>query len=173
MKKIIRHICLFLSALVTGCIGVPENVKPVDNFDMRKYLGKWHEIARLDHSFERGLIKVTADYTLGEDGGIIVLNRGFDPRRKKWKEIEGKGYLVGDPSVGRLKVSFFGPFYGGYNIIELDRNDYQYALVCGPNKSYLWILARDPMIDREIVKRLVAGAASLGFDTGQLIYVEH
>ncbi|MFC1515387.1 lipocalin family protein [Thermodesulfobacteriota bacterium] len=173
MKKIIRHICLILSALVTGCVGMPENVTPVDDFDIGKYLGRWYEIARLDHSFERELIKVTADYTSGEDNRIIVLNRGFDPKSQKWKEIEGKGYLAGDPSVGRLKVSFFGPFYGGYNIIELDRDEYQYALVCGPNKSYLWILARDPMIDREIVNRLVSRAMSLGFDTERLIYVEH
>jgi apolipoprotein D and lipocalin family protein len=172
MKKILHRIFLVVSALLTGCVGIPENVTPVDNFDINRYLGTWYEIARLDHSFERELTKVTADYRPGKDGGITVLNRGFSPGKNRWKQTEGKAYFIGDPTVGRLKVSFFGPFYGAYNIIELDRENYQYALVCGPDTSYLWILARDSGIDPETVSRLVSKAASLGFDTDRLIYVE-
>ena len=173
MKKILHRIFLVVSALLTGCVGIPENVTPVDNFDIHRYLGTWYEIARLDHSFERGLTRVTADYRPGKDGGINVLNRGFSPGKNRWKQAEGKAYFIGDPTVGRLKVSFFGPFYGAYTIIELDRENYQYALVCGPDKSYLWILARDPGIDAETVNRLVSRAAALGFETDRLIYVEH
>ena len=91
----------------------------------------------------------------------------------QWREAEGKAYFIDDPQTGRLKVSFFGPFYGGYNIIRLDHSGYRYALVCGPDKSYLWLLARSPDLDRTIVAELVSYAAGLGFDTSQLIYVRH
>jgi len=169
MKKI--SIVLFL--LLTGCIGIPDNVKPVDNFRLEKYLGQWYEIARLDHSFERGLSRVTANYSLRDDGGVRVLNRGYSEKEKKWKEAEGKAFFVKRPDQGYLKVSFFGPFYGSYVVFELDHEDYQYALVCGPNKSYLWILARSPEIKQELKDMLIAKAATLGFDTSRLIFVDH
>jgi apolipoprotein D and lipocalin family protein len=105
--------------------------------------------------------------------GINVLNRGYDPEKQKWKEAEGRGYFIGDRETGRLKVSFFWPFYGGYNIIELDKTDYQYALVCGPDRSYLWILARTPGLDPAITRRLVSKARELGFETDKLIYVKY
>ena len=140
MKKII----LLLVCLLTGCIGIPENVKPVDNFKLEKYLGKWYEIARLDHSFERGLSRVTADYSLRPDGGVKVINRGYSAKDNKWKEAVGKAYFVKGPDQGFLKVSFFGPFYGSYVVFALDHENYQYALVSGPDKSYLWLLARSP-----------------------------
>ena len=159
--------------LTTGCTGMPDGVTPVTEFDVNRYLGTWYEIARLDHRFERGLEKISANYSLRDDGGIRVVNRGFNPERGQWQEAEGKAYFVEDPQTGRLKVSFFGPFYGGYNIIELDHAGYGYALVCGPDLSYLWILARQPVIDTGIVKKLVDRAASLGFDTGKLIFVSH
>jgi apolipoprotein D and lipocalin family protein len=160
---------LFLS----GCVGAPNNVQPVKNFELQRYLGTWYEIARLDHSFERDLQQVTATYSLRDDGGVRVVNKGFNPKKNKWKEAIGKAYFVGDSDIGQLKVSFFGPFYGGYNIIELDKVNYQYALVCGPNLSYLWILARRPELSKSIVDRLVAKANSLGFATEQLIFVKH
>ena len=160
---------LFLS----GCVGAPNNVQPVKNFELQRYLGTWYEIARLDHSFERDLQQVTATYSLRDDGGVRVVNKGFNPKKNKWKEAIGKAYFVGDSDIGQLKVSFFGPFYGGYNIIELDKVNYQYALVCGPNLSYLWILARRPELSKSIVDRLVAKANSLGFATDQLIFVKH
>ncbi len=169
MKMILITLILFLS----GCVGIPENVKPIDNFELDRYLGKWYEIARLDHSFERGLTRVTADYTLLEDGGVRVLNRGFSKKDNKWKQAEGKAYFVKSSQQGFLKVSFFGPFYGSYIIFELDHKNYQYALVCGPNKSYLWILARTPLIDESIKDMLIAKAQAAGFDTSKLIFVEH
>jgi len=159
--------------LLTGCVGAPNNVQPVKNFELQRYLGTWYEIARLDHSFERDLQQVTATYSLRDDGGIRVVNKGFNPKKNKWKEAIGKAFFVGDSDIGQLKVSFFGPFYGGYNIIELDKVNYQYALVCGPNLSYLWILARRPELNKSIVERLVAKANSLGFATDQLIFVKH
>jgi len=159
--------------LLGGCVGAPEHIQPVDGFELNKYLGTWYEIARLDHSFERGLEQVTANYSLRDDGGVKVINKGFNPNKNKWKQAEGKAYFVGEPDIGQLKVSFFGPFYGGYNIIELDKTNYQYSLVCGPNLSYLWILARDPQLDKAIVDKLVAKAKSLGFATDKLIYVRH
>ncbi|HOG06801.1 MAG: lipocalin family protein [Syntrophales bacterium] len=168
-----KKIAIVLLLLLTGCVGIPEQVKPVDHFKLEKYLGRWYEIARLDHSFERGLTRTTADYSLRDDGGVRVLNRGYAPKEKAWKEAEGKAYFVKGPDQGYLKVSFFGPFYGSYIIFELDRENYQYALVCGPDKSYLWILARAPEMKQDVKDALVAKAAGLGFDTGNLIFVDH
>ena len=168
-----RKTSMLLVLLLTGCVGIPENVKPVDNFRLEKYLGKWYEIARLDHSFERGLTRVTADYSLRDDGSVRVLNRGYSEKEKKWKEIEGKAYFVQRPDQGYLKVTFFGPFYGSYIVFELDHDNYQYSLVSGPDKSYLWILARDPVLKEDIKGILIAKAAALGFDTSKLIFVEH
>jgi apolipoprotein D and lipocalin family protein len=140
---------------------------------LEKYLGDWYEIARLDHSFERGLTRVAANYRLRDDGGIRVLNRGYSVKENSWKEAEGKAYFVKGPDQGYLKVSFFGPFYGAYIVFELDHENYQYALVCGPDTSYLWILARAPELKKEITEMLIAKAAALGFDTDQLIFVAH
>lgn len=159
--------------LLSGCVGIPENVKPVENFKLEKYLGKWYEIARLDHSFERGLSRVTADYSLRDDGGLKVINRGYSVKDNKWKEAEGKAYFVRGSDQGYLKVSFFGPFYGSYIVFELDHENYQYSLVSGPDKSYFWILARTPQINENIKNVLIAKAAALGFDTSKLIHVSN
>ncbi len=168
----LRKCCWFAIVFLTGCVGAPDQVQPVKHFELQRYLGTWYEIARLDHSFERDLQQVTATYSLRDDGGVKVVNRGFNPNTNKWKEAVGKAYFVGDPDIGQLKVSFFGPFYGGYNIIELDKVNYQYALVCGPNLSYLWILARQPDLDKSIVDELVMKAGSLGFAADELIFVK-
>jgi len=169
----IRKILLVLVLLLTGCVGIPENVKPVDNFKLEKYLGKWYEIARLDNRFERGLNRITAEYRLRDDGGVRVLNRGYSATENKWQEAEGKAYFVKEPDQGYLKVSFFGPFYGSYIVFDLDRENYQYALVCGPDKSYLWILSRTPEMKPDLKDKLIAKAAALGFDTNKLIFVDH
>jgi len=168
-----RKISIVLILLLTGCMGIPENVSPVDGFRLEKYLGTWYEIARLDHSFERGLSRVTANYSLRDDGGVRVLNRGYSEKEKRWQEAEGKAYFAQRPDQGYLKVSFFGPFYGSYIVFELDHENYQYSLVSGPDKSYLWILARSPELNKDLKDRLVAAAAERGFDTGKLIFVEH
>ena len=167
------HFLLLLLVLVSGCTGIPEGVSPVDGFDVNRYLGTWYEIARLDHSFERGLEQVTAEYSLRDDGGIRVLNQGYNSVKQRWEKAEGKAYFTGSTDVGRLKVSFFGPFYGGYNIIDLDQESYQYALVSGPDTSYLWILARQPGLDPSIIKQLLAKASAHGFDTSRMIFVAH
>lgn len=168
-----KKLAIVLAALLMGCVGIPDNVKPVDNFKLENYLGKWYEIARLDHSFERGLSRVTADYSLRDDGGVKVLNRGFSAKDGVWKEAEGKAYFVKGVDQGYLKVSFFGPFYGSYIIFELDYENYQYALVSGPDKSYLWLLARTPTLNETIKRNLIDKAAALGFDTNKLIFVAH
>ena len=166
-----KNILIALLLLFTGCVTVPENITPVGNFNVERYLGKWYEIARLDHSFERGLTSVSADYSLRSDGSLRVINRGYSEKENKWKDIEGKGYFVNRKDEGFLKVSFFGPFYGSYIVFDLDRENYSYALVCGPDKSYFWLLARSPRLDDDLKKRLVDKASSLGFDTKNLIYV--
>lgn len=163
----------FLSLILSGCLGYPENVKPVGEFELERYLGKWYEIARLDHSFERNLSKVTAEYSLRSDGGVNVLNRGYDDKKGQWKEAVGKAYFAEDQQTGYLKVSFFGPFYGSYVIFELDRNDYQYAFISGPNTSYLWFLSRRPEVDDALMERFFETAGELGFDTSEIIKVTH
>lgn len=168
-----NRIPVALILLAAGCVRIPDAVTPVGDFQLEKYLGTWHEIARLDHSFERGLTRVTADYSLRNDGGVKVVNRGFSVKKNAWKEAVGKAYFVGTSDQGYLKVSFFGPFYGSYVIFELDHENYQYALVCGPDKSYLWMLARSPDVPDTLKKTLAAKAAALGFDTSKLIYVDH
>ena len=166
------QVFIVLIMIFGGCTGIPPNVTPVTNFKLDRYLGKWYEIARFDHSFEKGLSHTSAEYSLREDGGVRVLNRGYRADKKEWKDAEGKAYFVDATDVGYLKVSFFGPFYGSYIVCELDHENYQYALVCGPDTSYLWILARTPQLNEETKQRLVAKAAALGFDTTQLIYVD-
>lgn len=169
----LKNITMIFILFLTGCVSVPENVRPVENFRLNDYLGKWYEIARLDHSFERGLTRVSAEYTLRDDGGVKVVNRGYSAKEGKWKDIEGKAYFVQNPDQGYLKVSFFGPFYGSYIVFELDHGQYQYALVSGPSTSYLWILAREPKLDDGLRDELVKKAAARGFDTNALIFVEH
>lgn len=160
-------------SLQSGCADIPEGTTAVTDFELERYLGTWYEIARLDHRFERGLSNVTATYELRDDGGVAVINRGYRKDSGEWDETSGKAYLVGDPDIGRLKVSFFGPFYGGYNILELDKTEYRYSLVAGPDRSYLWILARTPELDPEILTRLISAAGDLGFATDELIFVDH
>jgi len=173
MQKRAAPWILFLAVFAAGCTGVPEGVDTVKGFELDRYLGTWYEIARLDHPFERGLSNITANYSLRDDGGVKVINRGYDVAKQEWDEAEGKAYFVGDKDVGQLKVSFFGPFYGGYNVIELDQEGYQYSMVAGPDRSYLWILSRSPDLDDAVLDRLVAKARELGFPIGELIMVDH
>ncbi len=174
MPCVVRQMLSTAWALaLAGCVAIPENVKPIDNFQLPKYLGKWYEIARLDHSFERGLTKVTAEYSLRDDGGVKVLNRGYSAQDNKWKEAVGKAYFVKGPDLGFLKVSFFWPFYGSYVVFDLDQANYQHALVCGPDTSYFWILARQPKMDDATQAALLSRATALGFATNNLIYPQH
>jgi apolipoprotein D and lipocalin family protein len=165
-----KYVALVLVCFLIGCVSIPDDIKPVENFDADRYLGQWFEVARLDHSFERGLQQVTADYTMREGGGIKVVNRGFNVDEQQWQEAEGKAFFVGEEDTAHLKVSFFGPFYGSYIVFELDQN-YQYAFVTSSSKSYLWLLSRSPTIDEELKTHFIKTVKKLGFDDQALIFV--
>lgn len=160
-------------ALTAFARKTPEGVIPVENFEIERYLGLWYEIARTDNRFERGLQNVTAEYTKIDEDAIRVHNRGYNTRKEKWSDISGKAYQTGKSGDGQLKVTFFWPFYGGYNVFELDHDDYQYALVAGDNHDYLWILARTPSLPESTLEELLAKAEQAGFDTNKLIWVDH
>jgi apolipoprotein D and lipocalin family protein len=166
-------ILVLLCVLTCGCGGVrvPSGVTVVGGFELNRYLGTWYEVARLDHPFERGLTHVRATYSLNKDGSVRVLNQGYDPGKAAWKKAAGRAKFVGDEAIGQLKVSFFGPFYGGYNVIDLDP-EYGHALVCGPKRSYLWLLARQQSVPKAVLDRLVERARSLGFAVDSLIFVK-
>ncbi|GIU04638.1 lipocalin [Shewanella morhuae] len=169
MRKLLLVISVFL---LSGCLGMPKYVEPVNNFELNRYLGKWYEIARLDHSFERGLSQVSAEYSLKDDGGVMVINRGFSTEKNAWKEAEGKAYFVNGDNEGYLKVSFFGPFYGSYVVFELDHENYQYAFISGPDTDYLWLLAKTPTVPAEVLNKFVEMSKARGFNTDDLIYVQ-
>jgi len=169
------YLALAVGAIVinlSSCSSIPKGAVAVQPFDQKKYLGKWYEIARLDFKYEKDLNNVTANYSLKEDGKIRVVNRGFNYKKKEWKESIGKAKFKGDPQVGRLKVSFFGPFYSAYNVLAVD-DDYRYALVAGKNLDYLWILSRETTIPDNIKAAYLQKAESLGYGTGDLVWVEH
>lgn len=168
-----KNLFALLVLLLGGCAGMPDTVRPVEDFKLERYLGTWYEIARLDHPFERGLTRVRAEYSLREDGDVRVINRGYNAKAGRWKQAEGRARFARNPQEGYLKVSFFGPFYGSYVIFELDHENYQYAVVSGPDTSYLWILARTPALDPKLKADLTARAAARGFDTSALIFVDH
>lgn len=152
---------------------MPDGVEPVKDFQAERYLGRWYEIARLDHSFERGLTNVSAEYSRRDDGAVRVTNRGFDTKDDEWNDIEGVARFVNAEDEAYLKVSFFGPFYGSYVVFDLDKDAYQHAFVAGFNRDYLWLLARTPEVSDALRQRFVDRAVALGFDTSELIWVEH
>ena len=171
-KTTVKKVGLLLSCLLlASCLGRPEGVLPVEQLDSQRYLGTWYEVARLDHSFERGLSNVTADYSMREDGGLRVINRGYSVEEGEWQQAEGRAYQIEDDQPGHLKVSFFGPFFGSYIIFELD-SDYQHAFVAGNTTGYLWLLARTPSISDELKEHFLQRAEALGFDVDDLIFVD-
>lgn len=174
MSAIRSALLALLAALMLGGCSTapPDGVQPVTAFEINRYLGKWYEIARLDHSFERGMSDVSATYQLQDDGSVQVLNRGYDTQRESWKEAIGRALFIGDAQTASLKVSFFGPFYGGYHVIALDKENYRWSLVAGPSRDYLWILAREKTLPPAIREQLVAKAKALGFATNNLIWVD-
>ncbi len=163
--------CAVILLFVAGCASPPRGVTPVQTFEAERYLGRWYEIARLDHGFERNLTHVTATYESLPDGGIEVINRGYDSKEGEWQEIRGKARAAGEPGTGSLEVSFFPPFAGGYHVIALDRNAYQWAVVSGPTRNFLWILSRTPTMDRSLKDRLFEVARVNGFAVDELIEV--
>lgn len=155
-----------------SCRSIQEGVSAVPHFQKNRYLGKWYEIARIDFKFEKNLNNTTATYGLRPDGKLSVLNQGYNYVKKKWKQARGKAKLVGKTDKAMLKVSFFGPFYAGYNVIRIDAA-YQYALVAGRNFDYLWILSRTPNLPDAVKTDYLQYAQKLGFDTSRLIWVQH
>ena len=157
--------------LINSCsAGIPEKATAVQNFDSEKYLGKWYEIARFDYRFEKNMNQVTATYSKNPDGTIKVENRGYDYVKKEWKQSTGEAKFVNSENEARLKVSFFKPFWSGYNVIDLA--DYKYALVAGKNLDYLWILSREKNIPDDVKERFLDKAKVIGYDTSSLIWVE-
>lgn len=151
---------------------MPKNAKPVEDFDVKRYLGTWYEIARLDYRFERNISNAVAQYRLGKKGDLIVRNSGFDNRKARWTMVKGIAKFRGNRNTAALKVSFFWPFYAGYNVVGLDE-DYQYALVAGRSLDYLWILSRTPAIPEEVKEAYLRMATGIGYDTSKLIWVTH
>ena len=149
---------------------VPEGIRPVENFDLDRYLGKWYELARIDHSFEKGLQRTQAEYSRNHQGGIDVTNRGYDPKRGEWKISRGRAKPTIAADIAALKVSFFGPFYAGYNVVALD-DDYQWAMVIGSSLKYFWILSRSPSLPKGVEERLLHQAHRLGVDTQKILWV--
>ncbi|MCH5597215.1 lipocalin family protein [Niabella ginsengisoli] len=150
---------------------IPKGITAISNFQQERYLGKWYEIARFDFRFEKNMSHVTAEYLLNDDGSIKVINSGYDFKKYKRKQSIGKAKFVGDEDVAMLKVSFFGPFYAGYNVIAIDEN-YQYALVCGKNRKYLWLLSRDKTMPEPIKDKYLAVAKRAGFDISDLVWTK-
>ena len=158
--------------LLNSCASIPKNAKPVDNFDVNRYLGVWYEIARFDFRFEKNLDNTSAQYQLDKNGNVIVLNSGYNFVKEKWSKADGLAKFRGDKTVAALKVSFFGPFYSGYNVVALDEN-YQYALIAGKSLDYLWILSRTKSIPEDIKTKYLKIAEEIGYDTSKLIWVKH
>ncbi|WP_338418382.1 lipocalin family protein [Marinobacter maroccanus] len=156
---------------LVGCTGLPTGIEPVTGFDSDRYLGTWYEIARLDHSFERGLTNVRAEYSRNDDGSIKVINRGFNAEKGQWKEADGRAVFVEDENTGHLKVSFFGPFYASYVVFELDKEEYSFAFVTGYNRDYLWFLSRTPEVSEEAIEAFRDRARAEGFDLDELVLV--
>lgn len=149
---------------------MPEKAQPVKQFDVNRYLGTWYEIARFDYRFEKDLDNAIAQYSLNEDGSVKVVNSGYHFKKEKWVSVNGKAKFRGDKNTAALKVSFFGPFYAGYNVVALE--DYKYALVAGKNLDYLWILSREKTIPENIKQNFITKAQEIGYDTSRLIWVK-
>jgi len=150
---------------------IPKSVKAVKPLNIKKYIGKWYEIARIDYLFEKGLTHTTADYSINKDGSISVVNRGFSIKKGEFVEAHGKAEFAGSPDEGKLKVSFFGPISSGYNVIKID-SGYNYALVAGEDFDHLWILSRKTTIPEEVKKEFLEIAEKSGYDISRLVWVD-
>lgn len=150
---------------------IPKGVEAVKPFDINKYMGKWYEIARMDYIFEKNLSNCTAEYTMDENEEIHVVNRGYNYKKNRMEESEGKAQFVDSPDEARLKVSFWGPFYSAYNVIAIDK-DYKNALVAGKDFKHLWLLSRESTMPEETIEYFLQQAESFGYDTSKLIWVD-
>ena len=161
-----------ISFMLFSCSTIPKGITAIHPFNKNDYLGKWYEIARLDFKFERNLDNTTAEYSINTNGTIKVVNKGYNTKTNKWESATGKAKFVRDESVAMLKVSFFGPFYSGYNVIAIDK-DYKYALIAGKNLKYLWFLSRETTLPEEVKKNYLELAQSFGYKTNALVWVNH
>jgi len=177
MKFLVTSALVIGGALLASSCSVskPDHVEPVGSFEKKKYLGTWYEIARLENRFEKGMSKVTAEYSELPDGGIKVLNKGYLAGADTWKEAEGKAYFLGKEDEAALKVSFFGPFYGAYIVYDLQEGKEQYTVahIASSTKKYLWLLARTPDLPAAEIERFKKKAQAMGYDLGNLVLVEH
>lgn len=163
---------VLLTFLLTGCNSkATPVVNPIQNFDAERYMGTWYEILRLPHSFEKNLVKVTAEYRLNEDGTVEVTNRGFNSDKRRWKTAIGLAKPI-ESLRASFDVTFFWPFSGGYYIAELGQN-YEYAVVVSDNHDYFWLLSRTPKLSQGLVDEITARAYDWGFDIDALIHVAH
>lgn len=165
MKKKIS-LAMLLTIVLFGC-KTNKNLPTVSSLDLKKYMGTWYEIARFDHSFERNLTCVSATYSLKENGGVKVLNRGFNSKKIKWETATGKAKVPNNDKPGEIKVSFFGPFYGDYFVMKLD-DEYQHVLVGSPTRDYLWVLSREKEMPQEIYTQYLEIATKNDFDVARL-----
>lgn len=149
---------------------IPPTAIPVSDFDLGRYLGKWYEVARIDNRYEKGLQRTQTEYSRGPRGSIRVENRGYDPRKREWEVATGKAKTVLGLDVGALKVSFFGPFYDGYNIVALDPK-YRWAMVVGSTLDKFWILSRTPFLPMGLEDRLLRQAQAMGVPVERVIWV--
>jgi lipocalin len=165
-------ISLLLTAVLLSCGLTDEEIEKMDivkDVDLDRYAGKWYEIARFPHRFEKDLVGVTATYTIRPDGKIGVLNEGYkNSLDGKYKKARAYAKVPDKENTGRLKVYFFWPFGADYLILELDKENYHYVLVGSSSDDYLWILCRDPKMDDSIYQKLVMSAAGRGYDTSRL-----
>ena len=144
----------------------------VEKVDLNRYLGTWYEIARFPHSFEKGLVGVTANYSFRKDGKIRVLNQGYKGTLDgKLSRAEGKAKIPDPDDTSRLKVSFFLFFYGDYFVLELDES-YQWAMIGSSSPNYFWILSRTPQMAPAVYQMLLDNAEKRGYELGQLIEVD-
>ena len=179
MKKFKKYLSVYQLAIIAttaillnSCgVKIPEYVQPLENFNSEEYAGKWYEIARFDFKYEKDMSFVTADYSINKNGSIKVVNRGFDYNKNKWKQAVGKAKFNGKNNQSALKVSFFGPFYAGYNVVMMDP-DYQTALVFGENTNYIWILSRTKSISNETKEKFLAKAKEAGYDLDRLVWTQ-
>jgi apolipoprotein D and lipocalin family protein len=152
----------------------PENMdmSTIEELDLNRYMGTWYEIARFDHSFERGLEGVSATYSLRPDGKITVINQGYkNSTDGKLKVAKGKARQPDPDDPGKLEVAFFLFFYADYYILELEQN-YRWALIGSSSDKYLWILSRTPLLEKETISEILEKAARRGYDTNKLIWVK-
>lgn len=180
MKR--KNVLLILAAIaVAGTSGfiyscrsvkVPDGITVVNNFRLEPYMGTWYEIARFDFKHEKDLSNVTATYSLKDNGTVKVVNRGYNYVKDQWEQANGKATFVDKTTEGALKVSFFGPFYGGYNVVSMEP-DYQNALIFGETKDYIWILSRNKTIPEDVKEQFLKEAEKAGYDLERLVWTKH